>query len=238
MSNRHHNNPWALILSGDFQNGISLLERDLHNLNDASSTKEIGIAYLWARRYSTASEHFKRAIKSGDGISDYYVFLGVAEWCDGRKAEAKLAWHAGRRASYGDTAGLNIEPLLFEYFGEEFTRNGNIDEITRQLRLKAADVRSSTSWPGPVARYLAGVDSSTQAKNFSPPSDDTQYRRLRHWTVAFYENLKKPARNTTESLQHDMKHLVAEAEVQLKNIDCFIEYIWRGEFFLARSFIE
>jgi hypothetical protein len=105
---------WELLRGGLTAQAIKRIESAYRKLPVPHMVIELGVAYLFAREYQIAWQHFSKAIKANNRpVSDFFGLAGVAKWCLGDFKEAVRQWNSGLNARFSDTAGLGVRlPLL------------------------------------------------------------------------------------------------------------------------------
>src|SRR4051812_41866 len=98
--------PWKIVRAGNEQMAIRMFEDAFAQDPSGSRTMELGLGYLWFKRYDAAWHHFREGLRRPPGTSAlYFQMAGVAKWCSGERQLASEEWRRGLTAQYADAAG-------------------------------------------------------------------------------------------------------------------------------------
>lgn len=231
---------WKDILGPCPSRGVSYLKEECERDYSHTNIRELGLAYLWLRRFDEAVEHFERAIEAHVNFSSssLFTFRGVAEWGMNRGPKAVSSWREALGAMYGDSGGANAQPALLLFFAA-VVAPGLVpaNEVRALLSKKAADTRGRASWPAPIAAYVIGETDEMDVCPSSTPRS-AALTRSQHWQVKFYRGLLAKQRGQVSTFDMVMRGAVDEVVDARNSLIDFIDYIWHEEFFLARQQVE
>src|SRR5262245_21276548 len=108
---------WELVESGQYQEACRVADEDFSATGSLPSLRNKLRALLRLARYGEASKLCDDVIKLSRYRNDGdFAFRGVAEWLDGREADAIASWQAGFNPTYyTDAAGGVAIPLLLRF---------------------------------------------------------------------------------------------------------------------------
>ena len=183
MSAKDH---WSLLRTGNIDTGLEALKQTHGKQETPSHIMELGVAYLWAKRYEAAWEHFSANVQRyRESISDFYGMAGTAKWCLGEFDEAVQQWDAGLKAKFVDTNGLGVHLLLLLYFSAVLRPEViQKDRIAGLLHEKVRDSRIQ-AWPGPIARSVLQQIDEGQLGRLCQDEDERETND-RLWLAKFY----------------------------------------------------
>lgn len=229
-------NPWSLLrgTASEQEQGLRIV-RQWHAQDPSEShIMELGVAYLWLRRYQSAWEHFHGVIQANprSGDSDYGM-AGVAKWCLGEPNEAVTLWRAGLKAKYARANGLGVRMPMLLFFASVVRPDTCERSSAEQLLLKKTkDIRIKT-WPGPIAKMLLGQNNENDLQIQCKGNNDSDTRN-RHWLVDFYKIVLQHNQSNISVLKEAMRKLTDTSLPEWSDENIFLTRFWSEEFFLAR----
>jgi len=148
--------PWKLLRTGDFEQGLRILREEYKIKPRARETLSLGIGYLWAEMYESASAHFTAAAHAPFNGENDFAFAGAAEWHLGNMAAAIQLWREGLKAQYAVgcrvcsmTARLLVVASALE--------PGRVSKREAEaVLLDATERLGPTKWSGLLGRFLLG----------------------------------------------------------------------------------
>jgi tetratricopeptide (TPR) repeat protein len=218
--------------------GLDLV-RSVHAQNPSVSNGiQLGITYLWLRRYHEAFEHFQETIeikpRSGDSI---FGMAGVAKWCLSKPNEAVALWKAGLKAKYARNGGLSIRMPMLLFFAST-TKSGIFekDSAERLLLAKINDERIR-HWPGPISKMLVGKISENDL-DLELQSAAEGEAANRRWLRNFYKIALQFDQMKAPVLKEAFRTLADTSGRECSDPNLFAHRIWCEEFFLARHVVD
>lgn len=230
--------PWTLIRTGDLTLGLRHLREIWESDPCTGNAIELGIAYLWAKDYAGALEHFEGEIANARwSKAVYFDLAGVAEWCLGAPKAAVDRWSAALNAQYGDSGGANVKPALLLFAAAALRPELSARTAAMELlKEKAADARSHY-WPGPLSRFIAGsIDEPTLRK--SAMERQTSWTDANNWLADFYKGLIDVVAGDRARLGPMLQSIVGSVERTDADDAFFRTSVRCEEFFLARHEME
>lgn len=226
--------PWTLLRAGQIEEGLRPLQKAHARQPSPSHIMELGVAYLWAKRYDAAWEHFNTTNETFPGhTSDFYGMAGVAKWCLGEYDAAIANWQVGLDAKFSDTAGLGVKLPLLLFFAAGIKPSLYPQNSAETLLLaKSADERSE-EWPGPVACWLVGRMAEGEFEKLWKGFDDVDTRD-RVWLAEFYAAVKRYQSEDASRFKECMRSLSDTSSADWSNETFFLARMWSEEYFLAR----
>ncbi len=102
---------WAKIAVGDFDNGLSDLQKVLNfSPEDQQAQFDLGKAYYITNRYKDAEKILKKIRKNGDEYPEIYGYLALTELAQGDESDARKAYDSFRKvASSGQIARMSTQ---------------------------------------------------------------------------------------------------------------------------------
>jgi hypothetical protein len=225
--------PWDLLRSGRAKQGLKPILERYREQGTPSRIMELGVAYLWARGYKAARDHFQHAIANYPrklSLSSFYQMGGAAAWCMDEPQAAVACWESGLDARFADAGVVITLPLLL--FAASILRAGAFPQTEAEdlLRKKLTDPRSE-SWPGPLARLVLGEGDA----GLGPQLDD-RYVRIRRWRAGFYQDILefRGCGLRPEELKERMRERADTSRPEWAEQSDFLNLLWNAEFFIAR----
>lgn len=222
---------WNLLMAGRTEEAIALMSDARDRSPDASEIMQLGVAYLWTRRYDAALEHFGGAIKSYPWSMDaFFGMFGVAFWCLDMPGDAVKVWESGLAANYTDADRIHL-PLLLH--AAAVIRPG-IFSIERSEQLLENRIAASRykRWPVPAAQFLIRQIDATAMMAACIDNRDS-VTKFNRWNAAFYEGVGALQENDCRRFRAAMG---ATASPQWKeDSDFFLSCVWTEEYFIARA---
>lgn len=225
-------NPWPLLRSGRFDEGLRLIEQSYPSNPSASFIIGRGVAFLWAGDYQAASVHFMNAVQTYPRtVSTFYSMAGVAKWCQGDAEEAVNLWNSGLDSEFSDPAKLRLPLLLW---------SASVIQPHVFLRSRAEEILRSTLddprtliWPGPIAKRVMGHIDFAQVRIQWTAKNETE-TTLRRWFAEFYEGLMSFAGGDVAGYNDVMRKSADTARPEWSGEKPFLGLLWHEEFYIAR----
>ena len=228
--------PWALLRSGNYEDGLALLREAFTEIAPPSHIMELGVAYLWTGDYPSASTHFENAIRNyPQSMSSFYGMAGAAQWCVGKYPAAVERWSAGLGAQYADAAGLGVRLPLLLFVASILAPDAfPMSKAEDVLAEKAKDIRAN-HWPGALSRLVLNRKLSQGNETLIPAVKESE-KNHRDWLIQFYRcTLDYSAGNLSPSqFTGFMRSLTDTSQPSFSDQRYFLSLIWREEFFIAR----
>jgi hypothetical protein len=226
--------PWSLLRAGKVEEGLRPFVHAHSKEPTASHIMELGVAYLWVKRYDAAWDHFRSTNaaypKHGSG---FYGMAGVAKWCMGECDEAARQWVAGLDVQFADTCGLGIRLPLLLFFASVVKPATYRRRVAEKLLKDKSEDSRITDWPGPIARWLLGQISDDELRNQSRGLDDADTCD-RYWLARFYQNVFQYGAGERSNFRETMGKLADTSSPEWSDETFFLARMWSEEFFLAR----
>ncbi len=224
-------NPWPLLRSGKVKQGLAISKEWFAQNQSPSHTMELGVAYLFTKKYKDAYAHFRRGWQSCPAGSRalYFGMAGVAKWCLNDRQMAVAEWRNGLKVDYADGAGGVRNPLLLftaSVMEPSLISREEVQDILRE-RLQAYRCRETGR---AVGKFRSGGGKGRDLPGLMEGLNpgDTENRR---WQVRFYQGILELACNRRSRFSQIMKEVS-----DLNNIDedAMLSRLWCEEYFIAR----
>jgi hypothetical protein len=242
--------PWMLLRTGRFDEGLFLLRNNYNKRPSASAAMSLGIGYMWAGEYASASSHFQDRFKDSRIVGDNdYAYAGAANWCLNDYSTAVKIWQSGLKAPYA-YGGLGVFlPILLKV--ASILRPGILPtaEADQLITAKTYDPRIN-SWPGYIGLYhLDRLDDAALEDAWRAPLSPNGLGVLsqwewqipqERWKCAFHAAVKDLGKDeiTLGEFRRRMQPLVDIQRPEWAEERQFTSLLWKTEFFLARHEAE
>ncbi len=164
---------WSLVKENRFREAVNQLTEELLKSPSTGRYNNRGMAYLHLGEYDLALSDFRAAeensIREAGGERDN-AKVGVALWLSGEHQQAASVWTRGTEAmldgaiKYTDAAGgVSIGNLL--WFSAVRLGDATGCQLAIKLLKKKLRTKQSSSWPGPISRFLLGDVSPAQLRS-------------------------------------------------------------------------
>lgn len=225
---------WESLRNRDPEGSLQELRDAYAREKTPSSVMELGVAYLWVRRFQAAWEHYDAANRNEPKYAAaYYAMAGTAKWCLNEAHESVEQWSAGLDCAYADAAGGVELPLLL--FFASVMRPDHIDRAEAEdLVARRANEPRASNWPGPVAQFMSGtIDLNDLRRACSVRNEVDAIGR--HWLTGFYLGVLARRNGDIGAWSVAMRQ-ASETTDDDFNIEkrVFLSKLWNPEFFLAR----
>lgn len=226
-------NPWELLRAGNAEEGLREFEKAFAKERTASHIMELGVAYLWAERYLSASDHFDAAIRSHPrSLESFFGMAGIAKWCLDQHQDAVRQWQVGLSAEYtGPGRGIHLPLLLFAACTIDPSVQPDT-ESTRLLKDKLTEPQVR-GWPVPIAEFILGQIDQVHLQSQYVGRDKNESLQ-RRWLSEFYIGIVESSRGNTASCRETMQQLVNMTGAEWSDETFFLGRMWSEEFFFAR----
>jgi hypothetical protein len=218
--------------------GLDLAQKAYLERQNGSRTMQLGIAYLWLRKYDAAFEHFNKAIHIRLIAGDvFFGMAGVAKWCLGKPNDAVSLWSDGLSVRYARSNGLAIRmPLLLFYASVVRPGIYKTESAQNLLEEKLLDRRINV-WPGPIAKRILGrIDRDELRIQVRAEQDGIICNRL--WLAEFYELLIQFQKIEGQTRRDSLRDWCDISKPEWSNEKVFLNRVWCEEYFLARHEVE
>jgi hypothetical protein len=226
--------PWDLLRHDQTDAAIRRLRENYRQEASTSRAMDLGVAYLWLRRYDAAFEHFSEFSERHPHHNVVtYGMAGTAKWCLGDSGSAVEQWREGLKCKFTDWAGGVDLPMLL-YFAS-IARPVLVERCeARQILQKRLANPLATRWPAPLGHYMMDEIDEEELRRKCEYEDSEEVVYRNQW-ADFVVGVK--------ALENGRTGLFAEVmnracDVSWRDYDAsdglFWSKIWHEAFYLAR----
>ncbi len=221
------NDPWHLIMSGDYQRAIELYTRKFDQSGDGFFLHNRGLAFLLSGNFISALNDFDTVItleKKGSQSQSDFLYIGICYWYLHQPHKSVQIWQESMSMPYTDAAG-GVEPIGLLYYASARTHDRSLMEnVYNQLKIiwKNDDDSSSLAentttrhdrfshanihlWPGPIIPYLLGFINPQEFMNSIMTTKNEILIARRKCQANFYIGIKAYFENEHRTFQESMR---------------------------------
>jgi hypothetical protein len=144
---------WELVKAGEYQRACELADVEASRTSTLPPLRSKICAFLQLGQFKE-SERLSELIiqkEAHESASDF-IFKGVAQWLQGRAADAIDSWKRSEKAKYADAAG-GVKSYLLLHYAAVLT----VDRSLRDSAARSLDRFSNVrAWPAPLAGFVLG----------------------------------------------------------------------------------
>jgi tetratricopeptide (TPR) repeat protein len=230
--------PWELLRSGDFDQGLQIMREEWEWRPSARYRLRLGIGYMWAEMYESASELFTAAARSqGNGEHDF-ALAGVADWHLGNMAAAIQFWREGLKAQYAVGCRVCSMTARFLIVASALEPGRFPKQQAERILLDAMERIGPSRWSGVLGRFLLGqIEASEVEAHWIVDRSVKGVLPYRIWLTDFYSAARRL--NHTEidapAFRSLMRPLADAANSGATDTGAFAELLRNPEYFFART---
>lgn len=226
---------WDLLRNGRIDSAIAQMRRAVQKDQDSSSIMDLGIAYLWTRKYEDALKHFEWACDEyPHSVDSFYEMQGTASWCLGDPRNAVEAWRDGLECEFSDPGGPITLPLLIYSASilqpRVCTQANAIKDLERRV------IRSN-AWPWPIVEFVAGKINERELMS-AGKKDGGLEAQCNCNRAEFYVGIWDFEQGDVKACAAHMQNIADISRPEWSSETFFFGVIWSAEFFIARHFLE